>query len=232
MAHKLQSNGVSGLDQVHILVINAQEIVTPIYHVGFHLQRLRNSRTSPMAARFYYGKFERLVWQHVPAKAIVKRISLADIEAYHSRSEMFAERILRLDAFRTGVNPFTSDFRAVSGSASRTVLHSRTVNLGNESCLGLSEFIVFLGLTPKTVFEPEVLHCAVYYVVLCWNLDLTTDHSTKAFHHWLFFGAMAHHGEDDSFYQIVAAAIDDLQDAWVNGVAEAIKWNRENPFRQ
>ena len=227
-AQKLQSNGVSGFDQVNILIINALEIVTPVYHVGYHLQRLRNSRRCPRAARWYRGKFERLVWQAIPAKAIIKMISLADIEAYHFRSEIFAEKILRLDSFRSGVDPFTSDFGLVSASASKKMLNSRAVQLGNESCLGLSKLIVFLGLTPKTVIEPEVLHCALYYVVLYWRLELSPDDSTDAFDQWVFYGARAHGGDDDGFYQRAAAAIVDLRDAWVNGIAEAIKWNREN----
>jgi len=50
------------------------------------------------------------------------------------------------------------------------MLHSKTVKLGNEFCLSLSKFIVFWTL--KTVIEPEVLCCAIYYPFLKAGIEL------------------------------------------------------------
>jgi hypothetical protein len=228
-AKKLTDRGIDGLAYTYILVIDAAEIDTPVYHAGYHLQELRNEHLCPIASRFYRGKFERLVWQAIRGQAIIKQVSLIDIEAFYSSSEMFAPKILRLDAFRAPASAFNDQWQLVRASATKAKLGSSTVKLGNESCLGLSKFIVFLGLTLKTVTDKEVLYCSLYYLVMGWRLEMTPEDSALAFDYWCFYGAVSHAGDDgDGFYETAAFALPHLRDGWLSGVADAMEWNRKN----
>jgi hypothetical protein len=228
MADRSRTDAPHALKDIFIAVINPDEIDNPIYNVDYQLYQLsRTPQGCPSEARGYGGRWERLVWGHVPKKAIIKVLSLADVEAYHSNSEIFAGKIPRLDCFRTGIDPHTvTTDSLIKALPQKKLLNSTVTKLGNEFCLGLSKWIVFLGLTPKTVTNPQRLYCAVYWVVSGWVLELNEKDSIEAFDHWCFYGARSHRWEDEGFYERAQAAIPDLHDAWVAGEVDAMRARR------
>ena len=162
----------------------------------------------------------------MPKKAIIKLLSLADIEAHRSNCEIFAGKIPRLHRFRTGLDPHTDTMDSLKALPQKKLLNSTVTKLGSEFCLSLSKWIVFLGLTPKTVTDPKLLYCAIYWVVSGWVLELNEKDSIEAFDYWCFCGARSDGWEHDGFYQRAQAVIPDLRDAWVAGVVDAMKARR------
>jgi hypothetical protein len=227
MADRSKTGMAHAMEDIFISIIDPAEIDNPIYNVDYQLYQLSKSpQGCPIGAMWYRGRWEKLVWQHIPKGAIIKRLSLADIEAYHSESEIFAGKILQLHCFRTWLDPQTGKMDSPKALRSKTLLNSTVTKLGNESCLGLSKWIVFLGLTPKTVTNPRVLYCAVYWVVAGWRLELGIEDTIEAFDHWCFYGARNHRGEDEGFYQRAQTAIPDLHDAWVTGALDGMKQHK------